>query len=52
LLEVERELADLHGKAAALVFTSGYVSNQTGISTIPRLIPDRLILSDAPTTIR
>src|SRR5882762_5966211 len=33
------ELADLHGKAAALVFTSGYVSNQTGISTIARLIP-------------
>src|ERR1700681_860708 len=46
LLELERELADLHGKAAALVFTSGYVSNQTGISTIARLIPDCLILSD------
>src|SRR6202049_4212391 len=46
LVELERELADLHGKAAALVFTSGYVSNQTGISTIARLIPDCLILSD------
>src|SRR6202163_3018877 len=46
LLELERELADLHGKAAALVFTSGYVSNQTGISTIASLIPDCLILSD------
>jgi 5-aminolevulinate synthase len=46
LRELERELADLHGKAAALVFTSGYVSNQTGISTIARLIPDCLILSD------
>jgi 5-aminolevulinate synthase len=46
-VELERELADLHGKEAALVFTSGYVSNQTGISTIARLIPNCLILSDA-----
>ena len=46
LVELEGELAELHGKAAALVFTSGYVSNQTGISTIARLIPDCLILSD------
>jgi 5-aminolevulinate synthase len=47
LVELELELADLHGKQAALVFTSGYVSNQTGISTIARLIPNCLILSDA-----
>jgi 5-aminolevulinate synthase len=47
LLVLERELADLHGKAAALVFTSGYVSNETGISTIAKLIPNCLILSDA-----
>ena len=47
LVELERELADLHGKEKALVFTSGYVSNQTGISTIARLIPNCLILSDA-----
>jgi 5-aminolevulinate synthase len=46
LIALERELAELHGKAAALVFTSGYVSNQTGISTIASLIPDCLILSD------
>ncbi|MBV8744949.1 MAG: 5-aminolevulinate synthase [Xanthobacteraceae bacterium] len=47
LVELERELADLHGKQAALVFTSGYVSNQTGIATIAKLIPNCLILSDA-----
>jgi 5-aminolevulinate synthase len=47
LVALERELADLHGRQAALVFTSGYVSNETGISTIARLIPDCLILSDA-----
>jgi 5-aminolevulinate synthase len=47
VVELEAELADLHGKASALVFTSGYVSNQTGISTIAKLIPNCLILSDA-----
>src|SRR5205085_9781875 len=47
LIELERELADLHGKPAALVFTSGYISNETGISTIAKLIPNCLILSDA-----
>jgi 5-aminolevulinate synthase len=47
LVELERELADLHGKEAALVFTSGYVSNQTGIATIAKLLPDCLLLSDA-----
>jgi 5-aminolevulinate synthase len=47
LVELERELADLHRKQAALVFTSGYVSNETGIATIAKLIPNCLILSDA-----
>jgi 5-aminolevulinate synthase len=46
LVELERELADLHGKASALVFTSGYVSNTAGISTIAKLMPNCLILSD------
>jgi len=47
IVELEREIADLHGKPAALVFTSGYVSNDTGIATIAKLLPDCLILSDA-----
>src|SRR6202012_1207661 len=47
LVELERELADLHRKEAALVFTSGYISNSTGISTLARQMPDCLILSDA-----
>ncbi len=47
LVELERELVDLHGKEAALVFTSGYVSNESGISTIAKLLPNCLILSDA-----
>jgi len=47
LVELEGELADLHGKPAALVFTSGYVSNQTGIPTIAKLLPNCLLLSDA-----
>jgi 5-aminolevulinate synthase len=47
LVELEAEIADLHGKDAALVFTSGYVSNTAGIATIARLLPNCLILSDA-----
>jgi 5-aminolevulinate synthase len=47
LVDLERELADLHRKQSALVFTSGYVSNETGISTIAKLMPNCLILSDA-----
>src|ERR1700751_2317514 len=47
LVQLEAELADLHGKEESILFTSGYVSNQTGIATIARLIPNCLILSDA-----
>jgi 5-aminolevulinate synthase len=46
LVELEGELADLHAKEAALVFTSGFISNEASISTIARLLPDCLILSD------
>ncbi len=46
LVELETELADLHGKEAGLVFTSGFVSNEAGISTIAKLLPNCLILSD------
>ncbi|MCO6048349.1 5-aminolevulinate synthase [Mesorhizobium sp. RP14(2022)] len=46
LVELETELADLHGKEAALVFTSGFVSNEASISTIARLLPNCLVLSD------
>jgi 5-aminolevulinate synthase len=47
IVELEAELADLHGKRAALVFTSGWISNLAGISTIASLLPNCLILSDA-----
>ncbi len=46
LVELERELADLHGKASALVFTSGYVSNSATLSTLAKLMPGCIIFSD------
>jgi 5-aminolevulinate synthase len=47
LVKLEAELADLHGKEAALVFTSGWISNLATISTVADLLPNCLILSDA-----
>jgi 5-aminolevulinate synthase len=43
---LEEELAQLHGKPSALLFTSGYVANEAAIGTVARLLPDCLILSD------
>jgi 5-aminolevulinate synthase len=43
---LEAELADLHGKASALLFTSGYVSNWAALSTLGARIPNAVILSD------
>lgn len=46
IVELENELCDLHQKPAALVFTSGYISNEATISTLAKLLPNCLILSD------
>jgi len=43
---LEEELASLHKKEAALLFTSGYISNETSISTIAKMLPDCIIYSD------
>jgi len=44
---LERELADLHGKEAALLFTSGYVSNWAALGTLASQIPDCIVFSDS-----
>ena len=46
-VELEHELADLHGKAAALVFTSAFVANDTTLATLQRLLPGAIVFSDA-----
>ena len=46
-VDLERELASLHGKSGALLFTSGYVSNDATLSTLGKILPDLIIYSDA-----
>ena len=45
-VQLEQELASLHGKEAALTFTSGYVSNDATLSTLSKLLPDAVLISD------
>ncbi len=46
-VDLEKELADLHGKSGALLFTSGYVSNDATLSTLGKILPNLIIYSDA-----
>jgi 5-aminolevulinate synthase len=46
-VELEQELADLHGKDAALLFNSGYMANEAALSSLIRALPNCIVLSDA-----
>ena len=46
IVELEASLADLHNKEAALVFSSGYVANQTTLATLGQLLPEVILFSD------
>jgi 5-aminolevulinate synthase len=46
-VELEAELADLHGKDTALLFTSGFVSNDTTLATLAKILPGLIVFSDA-----
>ena len=46
-VELEQELAELHGKERALLFTSGYIANDASLSTLVRLLPNCVIFSDS-----
>jgi len=46
IVQLEKELADLHNKEAALVFSSGYVANESTLSTLSKLLPDCVMISD------
>jgi 5-aminolevulinate synthase len=46
VVELEAEIADLHHKPAALVFSSGYVANEASLGTLGRVLPDCVIFSD------